>query len=44
LEVTSRHVDLRDPEELAEVINRLPIQDYRKLRSMLRNEYGRRVP
>jgi hypothetical protein len=44
LEITSRHVDARDPDELAEVINRLPIEEYRKLRSMLRSEYGRRVP
>jgi transcriptional regulator with XRE-family HTH domain len=44
LATTGRHVDARDPEELAEVINRLSIEEYRKLRSVLRNEYGRRVP
>jgi hypothetical protein len=44
LEDTSRPAEARDPDELAEAINRLPAEDYRKLRSMLQNDYGLSVP
>ncbi len=44
LEETSGPAEARDPDELAEVINRLPPEQYLKLRSMLRNDYDLRVP
>ncbi len=44
LDITSRHVDARDSEELAAVINRLPFDEYRKLRSILRSKYHARLP
>jgi hypothetical protein len=44
LDETSRPAEARDPDELAEAINRLPAEEYRKLRSMLRNDYNLCVP
>ena len=44
MEQTSGHAEVRDPEELAEAINRLPAEQYRKLRSMLRSDYNLRLP
>jgi hypothetical protein len=44
LEETSRPAEARDPDELAQAINRLPAEDYRRLRSMLRTDYDLSVP
>jgi hypothetical protein len=44
LEDTGRPAEARDPDELAEAINRLPVEDYRKLLSMLRTDYSLSVP
>jgi hypothetical protein len=44
LEDTSGDAQTRDPDELAEAINRLPAEQYQKLRSMLRHDYHLDLP
>jgi hypothetical protein len=44
LEETGQPAEARDPDEPAEAINRLPAEDHRMLRSMLRNDFNLRVP
>ncbi len=41
---TGKDAEYRDPEELVEVLDRLPAEVYRRLWHILRNEYDLRIP